>query len=147
MTKPTSAPRPAIVNIAFWLVLAGSVLLLAGGLLGLSSAISTPRDVFSPDLSDSEVRSIVTMRGGVSGLLLIAGLVLSFLAGRARNGDLRFRRAMVWMSAALVALVFVIALLAPFAVMPLALFGMVPVAIGATLFMRPAASDWFVEVQ
>jgi hypothetical protein len=146
MTKPTPAPRPAIVTIAFWLVLAGSVLLLAGGLLGLSSAITTPRGAFSTDLSDGEVRSIVIMRGGISALLLITGLVLSFLAGRARNGDLRFRRAMVWLSVVLVALVFVLALLAPFAVAPLALFGVVPVAIGATLFMRPAASDWFLEM-
>lgn len=147
MTKPTPSPRPAIVNIAFWLVLAGSVLLLAGGLLGLSSAISTPRSAFSAELSDSEVRSIVVMRGGISGLLLVTGVVLSFLVGRARTGDLRFRRAMVWLAVVLVALVFVLALLAPFAIAPLALFGVVPVAIGATLFMRPAASDWFLEVQ
>ncbi len=147
MTKPTSAPRPALVNIAFWLVLAGSVLLLAGGLLGLSSAIGTPREAFSADLPDSEVRSIVVMRGGVSALLLITGVVLSFLAGRARNGDLRYRRSMVWLSVVLVALVFLLTLLAPFSVTPLALFGVVPVAIGATLFMRPAASDWFLDVQ
>lgn len=147
MTKPTSTPRPALVNIAFWLVLAGSVLLLAGGLLGLSSAIGTPREAFSADLSDSEVRSIVVMRGGVSALLLITGVVLSFLAGRARNGDLRYRRSMVWLSVVLVALVFLLTLLAPFSVTPLALFGVVPVAIGATLFMRPAASDWFLDVQ
>lgn len=147
MTKPTSAPRPALVNIAFWLVLAGSVLLLAGGLLGLSSAIGTPREAFSADLSDSEVRSIVVMRGGVSALLLITGVVLSFLAGRARNGDLRYRRSMVWLSVVLAALVFLLTLLAPFSVTPLALFGVVPVAIGATLFMRPAASDWFLDVQ
>lgn len=147
MTKPTSTPRPALVNIAFWLVLAGSVLLLAGGLLGLSSAIGTPREAFSADLSDSEVRSIVVMRGGVSALLLITGVVLSFLAGRARNGDLRYRRSMVWLSVVLVALLFLLTLLAPFSVTPLALFGVVPVAIGATLFMRPAASDWFLDVQ
>lgn len=147
MTKPTPAPRPTLVTIAFWLVLAGSVLLLAGGLLGVSSAIGTPRDAFSADLSDSEVHSIVLMRGGVSALLLITGLVLSFLAGRARNGDLRFRRSLVWLAVTLVALVFVLALLAPFAVTPLGLFGVVPVAIGATLFMRPAVTDWFLEVQ
>lgn len=147
MTAPIPAPRPAIVNIAFWLVMAGSVLLLAGGLLGLTGAIGAPRSAFSAELSDSEVRSIVIMRGGVSALLLITGVALSFLAGRARNGDLRFRRSMVWLSVVLVALVFVLALLAPFAVAPLALFGVVPVAIGATLFMRPAATDWFLEVQ
>ncbi|MGB5113206.1 MAG: hypothetical protein WBO08_16970 [Mycobacterium sp.] len=147
MTQPTSAPRPAIVNIAFWLVLAGSVLLLAGGLLGLSSAFGTPRDAFAPDLSDSAVRSIVIVRGGISALLLITGLALSFLAGRARNGDLRFRRSVVWMAVVLVVLVFLLTMMAPFAITPLALFGVVPVAIGATLFMRPAASDWFLEVQ
>jgi hypothetical protein len=147
MTQPTSVPRPAIVNIAFWLVLAGSVLLLAGGLLGLSSAFGTPRSAFEPGLSDSAVRSIVIVRAGISGLLVIAGLVLSFLAGRARNGDLRFRRSVVWLSVALVALVFLLTLMAPFAITPVALFGVVPVAVGATLFMRPAASDWFLEVQ
>jgi len=147
MSQPTSVPRPAIVNIAFWLVAAGAVLLLAGGLLGLTSAFGTPRSAFSPDLSDGEVRSIIIMRGGISALLLVAGVALSFLAGRARNGDLRFRRSTVWLSASLVALVFVLTLLAPFAVTPVALFGVVPVAIGATLFMRPASSDWFLEVQ
>jgi hypothetical protein len=147
MTQPTSVPRPAIVNIAFWLVLAGSVLLLAGGLLGLSSAFGTPREAFDPDLSDSAVRSIVIVRAGISALLLIAGVLLSFLAGRARNGDLRFRRSVVWLSVVLVVLVFLLTLMAPFAITPLSLFGVVPAAIGATLFMRPAASDWFLEVQ
>ncbi len=147
MTQPTSAPRPAIVNIAFWLVVAGAALLLAGGLLGLTSAFGTPRSAFSPDLSDGEVRSIVIMRGGISALLVLVGVALSFLAGRARNGDLRFRRSTVWLSASLVALVFVLTLMAPFAMTPVALFGIVPVAIGATLFMRPAASDWFLGVR
>jgi hypothetical protein len=147
MTQPTTPARPAIVNIAFWLVLAGAVLLLAGGLLGVSSAVSTPRSAFGPELSDGAVRSIVIMRGGIGGLLLVTGLVLSFMAGRARNGDLRFRRTVVWLAVAVVVLVFLLTLLAPFAVTPLALFGVVPVAIGATLFMRPASSDWFLSLR
>ncbi len=147
MTQPTSAPRPAIVNIAFWLVLAGSVLLLAGGLLGLSVAVSSPDSTFGSGLSESAVRSTRNLLGGMSVIWLITGMALSFLAGRARNGDLRFSRSVVWMAGAVVVMVFLLTLLAPLTLAWPVLFGVVPVAIGATLFMRPAASDWFLEVQ
>lgn len=147
MTQPIPPQRPTIVNIAFWLVLLGAVLLLAGGLLGVTSAFTTPRSAFADDLSDSAVHSILVMRAGIGAICLLTGMGLSFLAGRTRNGDLRFRRSLVWLSVALVVLVFVLALLAPFAITLPALFGVVPVAIGATLFMRPASSDWFQDMQ
>ena len=147
MTQPTSPARPAIVNIAFWLVLAGAVLLLVGGLLGLSITVSSPDSTFGADLPGDVVRSSRILLGGMSVIWLIAGIALSFLAGRARNGDLRFRRSMVWMSVAVVVMVFLLTLLAPKALTLPALFGVVPVAIGATLFMRPAASDWFLDVK
>ncbi len=142
MTQPTSAPRPAIVNIAFWLVVAGAALLLAGGLLGLTSAFGTNQ-------SEDSVRNLRVLLGGMSVLWVAAGMALSFFAGRARNGDLRFRRTVVAMAVAVVVLVFLLTLLAPFVIAytePV-MFGIVPVAIGATLFMRPAASDWFLEVR
>lgn len=147
MTQPSLPARPTVVNIGFWLVLVGAVLLLAGGLLGVSVAISSEDTVFGKNVSADSVQSLRFLLGGMSVLWLGAGLALSFLVGRARNGDLRFRRATVGMAIAVVVMIFLLTLLAPFTVTLPTLFGVVPVAIGATLFMRPAASDWFREVQ
>ncbi|MGU3501228.1 hypothetical protein [Mycobacterium sp. C31M] len=147
MTQPTSPARPTIVNIAFWLVLVGAVLLLAGGLLGLSVAFSAEDAVFGKNTSADAVQTLRILLGGLSVLWALVGMALSFLAGRARNGDLRFRRVVVWMAVAVVVMVFLLTLLAPFTITLPVLFGVVPLAIGATLFMRPAASDWFLEMQ
>ena len=138
--------RPRIVNVAFWLVLVGAVLLLAGGLLGVSTAFSTPRAAFGDQYADGDVRNILVLHGGIGVLCLAVGFALSFLAGRARHGDARFRRALVWLAVAIVVLIFLLALLAPFSIELPALFGVVPVALGATLFMRPGAQDWFEDV-
>ncbi|CDQ47111.1 MULTISPECIES: hypothetical protein [Mycolicibacterium] len=147
MTAPSSPARPGIVNIAFWLVLVGSVLLLSGGLLGLSVAVSAEDAVFGKDVSPETVQNLRILLGGLSVLWAVVGMALSFLAGRARNGDLRFRRSVVVMAAAVVLMVFLLTLLAPFTITLPTLFGVVPVAIGATLFMRPAATDWFLDMQ
>ena len=58
MTQPTSPARPTIVNIAFWLVLVGAVLLLSGGLLGLSVAFSAEDAVFGKNTSADAVQTL-----------------------------------------------------------------------------------------
>ncbi len=147
MTQPTSPARPTIVNIAFWLVLVGAVLLLSGWLLGISVAVSAEDAVFGKNVSPDSVQNLRILLGGLSVLWVLVGMALSFLVGRARNGDLRFRRSVVVMAVAVAVMVFLLTLLAPFTVTLPTLFGVVPVVIGATLFMRPAASDWYLEMQ
>ena len=147
MTQPSSPARPTIVNIAFWLVLVGAVLLLVGGLMGLSSSINGSGSVLGENLSDEMVRNRRLLLGGMSALWALTGMALSFLVGRARNGDLRFRRATVGLAVAVAVLMFLFVLLAPTVIAWPTLFGVVPVVIGATLFMQPAASDWFLDMQ
>ena len=116
-------PRPRIVSIAFWCWLAASILLILGGLLLVFSTGPAP----------------VFFRGaGV--VWIVSGAVLSYLAGRARGGDTRFRRAAVALSIALTLL------LALFSVMSnglVWLFVLVLVIVAAVLMLRPAAQQWY----
>lgn len=116
-------PRPRIVTVAFFCWLAGAILLMLGGLLIVFSQAPVP----------------VFFRGaGV--LWIVAGALLSYLAGRARSGDTRFRRAAVALSIALAVL------LALFSVMTSGLvwlFALVLVIVPAVLVMRPAAQQWY----
>jgi peptidoglycan/LPS O-acetylase OafA/YrhL len=116
-------PRPRAVSIAFWCWLAAAILLMLGGLLALFSQAPVP----------------VFFRGaGV--LWIVSGAVLSFLAGRSRSGDTRFRRAAVALSIALAVL------LALFSVMTSGLLWLgilVLVMVAAVLVMRPAAQEWY----
>ncbi|MEZ0358807.1 hypothetical protein CRM90_01990 [Mycobacterium sp. ENV421] len=116
-------PRPRLVSIAFWCWLAGSIVLMLGGLLLVFSTGPVP----------------VFFRGaGV--LWIVAGALLSYIAGRTRGGDTRFRRAAVALSVALAIL------LALFSVMTgglVWLFALVLVLVPAVLIMRPAAQEWY----
>lgn len=116
-------PRPRVVAIAFWCWLAASILLILGGLLLAFSQAPVP----------------VFFRGaGV--LWVVVGALLSYLAGRARSGDTRFRRAAVALSIALAVL------LALFSVMTSGLvwlFVLILVLVAAVLVLRPAAQQWY----
>lgn len=140
----STAPRPRIITIAFWLTMVGAVLLLAGGILGITTSLTTPESAF-PAMGAGQAHRILLMHGGVGAVLAVAGLGLSFLAGRTRNGDKRFRRALAALAGGVVFIVFLLALFAPYNLELPALIGVVPVAIGATLFTRPAAAEWFED--
>ncbi|MCV7345265.1 hypothetical protein [Mycolicibacterium rhodesiae] len=116
-------PRPRLVSIAFWCWLAGAIVLMLGGLLLVFSNGPVP----------------VFFRGaGV--LWIVAGALLSYIAGRTRGGDTRFRRAAVALSIALAIL------LALFSVMTgglVWLFALVLVIVPAVLIMRPGAQQWY----
>ncbi|CDO09506.1 hypothetical protein C1S82_09465 [Mycolicibacterium cosmeticum] len=141
----STAPRPRIITVAFWLTMVGAVLLLAGGLVGVSTSLTTPASAFPDSLGEGQAHRILLMHGGVGAVLAVAGLGLSFLAGRTRNGDKRFRRALAALAGGVVFVVFLLALFAPYNLELLALIGVVPVAVGATLFTRPAAAAWFED--
>jgi hypothetical protein len=140
-----TAPRPRIITTAFWLTAVGAVLILAGGIIGISTAVSTSPSAFPASIGEAQAHRILVMHGGVGAVLAIAGLALSFLAGRTRAGDRRFRRALAALAGVVVVIVFVLGLFAPYNLELLSLIGVVPVAIGATLFTRPAAAPWFED--
>lgn len=117
-------PRPRAVSVAFWCWLAAAILLILGGLLLVFARGQAP----------------VFFRGaGV--VWVFSGALLSYLAGRARGGDTRFRRAAVALSIALTLL------LAMFAVMTSGLvwlFVLILVVVGAVVILRPSAQQWYV---
>ncbi len=123
MTAPQSRPR--VVNAGFWCWAAASVLLVAFGLLL----------AFSPD-------NLPIVFRGMGALFAASGLGLGFLAGRARLGDERFRRAAIALA---LAIVVVLALFALYSRGPVWLLIMILTMVGAVLMMRPPAQEWFVQ--
>nr|WP_260936998.1 hypothetical protein [Mycolicibacterium llatzerense] len=81
----------------------------------------------------------------IGGLLAVVGLALGFLAGRARRGDARFRRAATALAMAIVLLIAFLLLV--FGADPLGFLVLTIVmalAIGGTVSItRPAAQSWF----
>ncbi len=125
MTAPQSRPR--VVTAGFWCWAAASVLLVAFGLLM----------ALSPD-------SLPTLFRGMGALFAASGLGLGFLAGRARLGDARFRRAGIALS---LAIVVILALFALYSRGPIWLLMMILTMVGAVLMMRPPAQEWFEQEQ
>lgn len=123
MTAPQSRPR--VVSAGFWCWAAAAVLLVAFGLLL----------AFSPD-------SLPTLFRGMGALFAASGLGLGFLAGRARLGDERFRRAALALA---LAIVVVLALFALYSRGPVWLLVMILTMVGAVLMMRPPALQWFAD--
>ncbi|MCT7363406.1 preprotein translocase subunit SecD family protein [Mycolicibacterium llatzerense] len=127
MTEPTPSPaRPQAVTVAFW------CWVVAGGLL---TAIGTWQLSLSLPASFR----------AIGGLLAVVGLALGFLAGRARRGDARFRRAATALAMAIVLLIAFLLLV--FGADPLGFLVLTIVmalAIGGTVSItRPAAQSWF----
>ena len=124
----STAPRPRIITIAFWCWAVGAVLLVAFG--AMQAAVSGPL--------------FFRLLGG---LLVVAGLALAFLTGRAGKGDARFARAAVALSLTLIVLLAVLLMM-----FGAGLFGLIFSAViilvliaGATLFTRPATAEWFED--
>ena len=115
-------PRPRALNVAFWLLLVGAVMLICGGLIAATA-------------------SIPAIFRGAGIVCVIAGAMIAFLAGRVRKtGDPRFRRATLALSFVVVVLVSLVAALG--IVHILALLSVLPLIVGAMLLSRPAAAAW-----
>ncbi len=144
MTTPPPAPssRPRLVDAAFWCFLGGAVMMIVGGLTAAAATFDSARSAIDATLTDEQVRSFLTVYR-VSGLgLVVAAGVLAFLAGRARNGDARFRLAAQGLSFAMVLVVGLLAL-GIGAVQPLVLLSLLPILLGATLLAVPAVRTWY----
>ncbi|CRZ16299.1 hypothetical protein [Mycolicibacterium neworleansense] len=116
----SSASRRATISFSFWLV--GAVLLIVGGLIAAS--VSWPS-------AES------TLFRGVGALTALAGAGMAYLAGRARSGDARYRRAAIALS---MAIVVVVGLMAAFSLAPvhiLTLLALLPLIAGTGLSAMP----------
>jgi hypothetical protein len=117
--------RPRVVTAAFWCWVVASVLLVAGGLLL----------AFSADALPALIR-------GTGVLFALSGFGLGYLAGQARLGHARFRRAAV---AFAVAVVVLLALFALISRGPIWLLAMITSMVGAVLMLRASAQEWFEQ--
>lgn len=146
MTSDRSSPaelpaRPRALDIAFWLLLVGVVLLLVGGLFSVTIGYDTVRGVAPASISDDQVRNYLVLQRGSAAICIAAGAGLGFLAGRMRTGDVRFRRATVALALVTVVLVGVIAVFVGIHVV--ALLGTLPIIAAAVLLTRPVVTEWF----
>ena len=135
-----SDSRPAAVTTAFWLLVLGAVLLMAGGLMSATLGFDTLRRSAPQTVTDETVRNYLRLYRGAGVLLALAGAALAAFAARARDGDTRFRRSATGLSLAIVVLV---SLAAGFGlrIHILALFSLLPIIAGTLTLNRRARPD------
>jgi peptidoglycan/LPS O-acetylase OafA/YrhL len=124
MTAPQ--PRPRVVTAAFWCWVAAAFLLMLGGII--SASLNLP-----------------LFYRGAGVISVLAGGGIAFLAGRARTGDTRFRRAVVGLSFAVVVLAAFAALLR--IINLFTLLAVLPLIAATVLITRPAAASTDEEPQ
>ncbi len=127
---------------AFWLLIVGAVLLLAGGVLTATTGFDTVRESTPPSVSDQSVRDYLVLYRGTGILFALAAIALAACVVRTRDGDPRYRRATMALGLAIVVLVALAAVLTG-AVFILALLSLVPIIAGVMTLNRPAVVDWF----
>jgi hypothetical protein len=146
MTASPIPSRPRVVEIAFWVLVAGAVLLIVGGLLAATVSFETARQAIGSEVSNESLRSFLVVQRGVGIGSVLAGGALAFCAGRTRRGDPRFRRATVGLALAIAVVLVLLAAGAGVANL-VTLLSLVPIAAGAILLTRRTAAAWFERGQ
>ncbi|WP_197373388.1 hypothetical protein [Mycolicibacterium baixiangningiae] len=142
MTASPIPSRPRVVEIAFWALVAGAVLLIVGGLLAATVTFETARSAMDPEVTNEKVRDYLTVYRGMGIGAVLAGAGLAFVAGRARRGDAKFRRATVALALA-IAVVLVMLAAGAGVGQPMTLLALLPIAAGTVLLTRRSAAGWF----
>lgn len=140
---PPTEPRPRLVDAAFWVLVVGAVLLLAGGLLAATLGFDTLRKAAAPSVSDRTIRDYLRFHRGAGVVCAVAAVALAALIVRTRAGDPRFRRATMGLGLAIVVLVGLIAVF--FGTHVFALLSLLPIIVGTLLLSRPQVAQWFVS--
>jgi hypothetical protein len=123
--------RPRIVDVAFWCWIVAALLLIVGGLITASVSIAG--------------FPLVVRVAGV--LSVVIGAAVAFLAGRSRNGDVRFRRALIALTLALIVVIGLGSALGLLVVHILTLVALLPLIAGMVCITRPDAAAWFATPQ
>lgn len=134
-------PRPRIVDVAFWFWLLSAAALFLNGLAGVTQRYDAVRAAAKPELTDEQVRNLVTYFRGWGVLCILLAIAIAFLAGRTRQGNKRFRRALIALS--VVSVLGAIAMAASGSVGPLLLIAAVSLILANVLIIRPTAQAWF----
>jgi hypothetical protein len=144
MSASPVPPRPRIVEVAFWVLIAGAVVLIGGGLIAATVSFDTARAAVSSQMSDDRLRDYLTLYRGIGIGSVLAGGALAFLAGRARKGHVQFRRATIGLAMAIVVVLMLLAAGAGVG-QPVILLSILPIVTGAVLLTRRGASDWYSQ--
>lgn len=139
MTAPES--RPGAITAAFWLLVVGAVLLMAGGLITATHSFDSIRQAAPPSVSDESVHDYSRLYRGAGILFSLAAAALAAFAVRARDRDPRFRRAALALGLTIVVLVAIAAVFAGTHI--LSLLSLVPIVVGTLLLSRPGVVEWF----
>ncbi|BBY17884.1 hypothetical protein [Mycolicibacterium litorale] len=142
MTASPTPSRPRVVEIAFWTLVGGAVLLILGGLLAATVTFETARSAIDSEVSNEKVRNYLNVYRGMGIGSVLAGAGLAFVAGRARRGDPKFRRATVGLALAIAVVLLMLAAGAGVG-QPMTLLALVPIAVGTVLLTRRSAAGWF----
>ena len=139
MDSEASPTRPGAVTAAFWTLVFGAVLLMAGGLMAAIVDFDALRDAAPPGVSDESVRNYLRLYRGAGILFALAAALLVAFAVRARAGDPRYRRGAAGLALAIVVLVGMAAVFAGTHI--LTLLSLLPIIAGTLMFSRLAPAD------
>ncbi|MUM19830.1 hypothetical protein FZI91_04770 [Mycobacterium sp. CBMA271] len=134
-------PRPRIVDVAFWFWVVSAALLFLNGLAGVSQRFAELRAHAKPEVTDEQVRNLIAFARAWGVLCILLAIGIAFLAGRTRQGDKRFRRALIALS--VVSVLGAIAMASSGSVGPVLLIAALSLIVANVLIIRPTAQDWF----
>lgn len=138
--KSTDDPPGGVIT-AMWVLVAGAVLLIAGGLMAATVSYDALRQAAPPTVADGDVRQYGVLYRGAGVLFAVAGAALVVMATRAGLRDLRLRRAIMTLALTIVVLVGLASVFAGTHI--LALLSLLPIIVGTLLLSRPAVVEWY----
>lgn len=139
MSSTDDPPRG--VSSAIWVLAAGAVLLVVGGLMAATVSFDALRQAAPPTVSDEDVRRYGQMYRGAGLLFSVTGVALAVMAARARSRNPRLRRSVMTLGLTIVVLVGLAAVFAGTHI--LALLSLLPIVVGTLLLSRPAVVEWY----
>lgn len=139
--SPTES-RPTAVSAAFWALIVGAVLLMAGGLMAATVNFDALRQSHPATVSDQTLRNLLRLNRGVGVLFAVGAAALEWMAARARDHDPRFRRATMALALTIVVLV---AVASVYVGSILSMISLVPIVVGTLLLNRPSVVEWFTS--
>ena len=99
------------------------------------------REALPSSFSDEAVRRLLVFRRGAGVLCVVTGVALAFLAGRTRNGDVRYRRATLGLGLVTILLVGIMQVFVNIGL--IALLSLLPIIVGTLLLSRPQVVQYF----
>ena len=142
----STAPRPRVVTIAFWLWASAAVVLLLPGLLSITVPTVNVRDqILAAGGTAEGADALVSLIRGFGVLTIVVGLAVGYMTGRIGRGHRKFRRACAVLSGVFAFMLLAATVFGVTAIPILGLLGAILLLVATVLAFRPAAMEWFAE--